>query len=132
MASAPGKIKDAVTEAPQKISSGWDSMKKLFSKSDAGGGPDGGGGDSGGQGKGFALAAAGSATINVSRQRSKADLGDIVLDPRDPADGGSKVNVLALNQTHQFSGSGAGALTLAGKQKSESVPLYRERWPTTT
>ena len=120
LASAPGKIKDAVTEAPQKISSGWNSMKKLFSKSDAGGGPDGGGDDSGGSGKGFALAAAGSATINVSRQRSKADLGDIVLDPRDPADGGSKVNVLALNQTHQFSGSGAGALTLAGKQKSES------------
>ncbi|PTT83733.1 hypothetical protein DBR41_09800, partial [Pseudomonas sp. HMWF010] len=120
LSSAAGKLKDAVTEAPEKISSGWDSMKKLFSKKDAGGGPDGGGGDSGGQGKGFALAAAGSATLNVSRQRSKADLGDIVLDPRDPADGGSKVNVLALNQTHQFSGSGAGALTLAGKQKSES------------
>ena len=120
LASAAGKLKDAVTEAPEKIASGWDSMKKLFSKKDAGGGPDGGGDDSGGSGKGFALAAAGSATINVSRQRSKADLGDIVLDPRDPADGGSKVNVLALNQTHQFSGSGAGALTLAGKQKSES------------
>lgn len=119
LASAAGKLKDAVTEAPEKIASGWDSMKKLFSKKDAGGGPDGGD-DSGGSGKGFALAAAGSATINVSRQRSKADLGDIVLDPRDPADGGSKVNVLALNQTHQFSGSGAGALTLAGKQKSES------------
>ncbi|WP_282876950.1 hypothetical protein, partial [Pseudomonas peli] len=27
LASAPGKIKDVVTEAPQKISSGWSSMK---------------------------------------------------------------------------------------------------------
>ncbi|MGA6104696.1 leukotoxin LktA family filamentous adhesin [Pseudomonas solani] len=120
LASTAGKVKDAVSEAPSKIASGWDSIKKMFGKQDAGSGPDGGGSDSGGQGKGFSIAAAGSSSINVSRQRSRADLGDIVLDPRDPAQGGSKVQVLALNQTHQFSGSGAGALTLAGKQKSES------------
>ncbi len=72
-----------------------------------------------------ALAAAGSASVNVSRQNTRARLADIVLDPRDPAVKGSKVNVLALNQTHQFAGSGAGALTLAknGNQSQTSSAL---------
>ncbi len=72
-----------------------------------------------------ALAAAGSASVNVSRQNTKARLADIVLDPRDPTAKGSKVNVLALNQTHQFAGSGAGALTLAknGNQSQTSSAL---------
>ncbi len=71
------------------------------------------------------LAVAGSVSINVSRQTTRARLGDIVLDPRDPAVKGSKVNVLALNQTHQFAGSGAGAITLAknGNQSQTSSAL---------
>lgn len=67
-----------------------------------------------------ALAVAGSASVIDARQTTKARLGDIVLDPRDPAKG-SKVSVLALNQTHQLTGSGAGALTLAkGNMQSQS------------
>lgn len=67
-----------------------------------------------------AVAIAGSSSIIDARQTTKARLGDIVLDPRDP-NKGSKVSVLALNQTHQLAGSGAGALTLAkGNQQSQT------------
>ncbi|MGA4635416.1 leukotoxin LktA family filamentous adhesin [Pseudomonas solani] len=71
------------------------------------------------------LAVAGSASVNVSRQRTQARVADVVLDPRDPTKKGSKVSVLALNQTHQLSGSGAGAITLAknGNQSQTSSAL---------
>ena len=56
--------------------------------------------------------------MNYSAQNNRAHLGNIVLDPRDAADG-SNVEVLSLNQTHQFSASGAGALTMSGGDKSK-------------
>ncbi|HEY1029163.1 MAG TPA: leukotoxin LktA family filamentous adhesin [Pseudomonas sp.] len=111
------QVKDTVVKAPETIKGYWDKFTGLFKKGDAGSGPDSGG-DSGG-GKGIGLALAGSGSLNVSGQKSRAHLGDIVLDPRDPQGPKSKVGVLALNQTHQLSGSGAGALTLAGGQKKE-------------
>lgn len=67
------------------------------------------------------LALVGSASFNVSRQKTRAQLGDIVLDPRDPTKTGSKVSLLALNQTHQFSVSGGGALTWANTTKAGEV-----------
>lgn len=105
-------IKDTVMEAPQKLQSLWDSFKQMLGSGDSSGG-----GDQGDAPK-LTFAAAGSGSINVSGQKTRARLGDIVLDPRDPAKR-SKVTVLSLNQTHQLSGSGSGALTLAGGQKSE-------------
>ncbi|MCQ4313795.1 leukotoxin LktA family filamentous adhesin, partial [Pseudomonas stutzeri] len=107
------KVKDTIVDVPDKLKGYWDKFTGLFSK-------DSGGSDSGGQepGSKLTLAIAGSGSVNVSGQKTRAHLGDIVLDPRDPAKG-SKVTVLSLNQTNQFSGSGAGALTLAGGKKSE-------------
>ena len=107
------KVKDTIVEVPEKLKGYWDKFAGLFSK-------DSGGSDSGGQepGSKLTLAIAGSGSVNVSGQKTRAHLGDIVLDPRDPAKG-SRVTVLSLNQTNQFSGSGAGALTLAGGKKSE-------------
>ncbi len=106
-------IKEVKSGDYSKLTGAWESFKSKFKSDDSGG-------SGSSEGQGFSLAAAGSSSINVSRQRSRADLGDIVLDPRDPGTAGSKVHVLALNQTHQFSGSGSGALTLAGSAKSES------------
>ena len=143
---AAGKVKDVGVTVGGKLKGAWDGLTGLFKAKPApapaptpgGGGPDpdpaptpdpapgsgsdGGGGDSGGSqsGKGFAIAGAGSASLNISAQKSRALVSGISLDPRTLADGGSTVNLLALNQTHQYSGSGAGAITLAGKQKSES------------
>ncbi|TLX54517.1 hypothetical protein DN826_13405 [Stutzerimonas nosocomialis] len=104
------KVKDTIVEVPDKLKGYWDKLAGMLSGS-------GEGGDQG-TGQKLSLAIAGSGSVNVSGQKSRAHLGDIVLDPRDPAKG-SKVTVLALNQTHQLSGAGGGALTLAGGQKSE-------------
>ncbi|MWK59071.1 leukotoxin LktA family filamentous adhesin [Pseudomonas otitidis] len=141
---AAGKVKDVGVTVGGKLKGAWGSFTGLFKGKPApapaptpgGGGPDpdpaptpdpapGSGSDGGGSGgdqsgKGFAIAGAGSASLNISAQKSRALVSGISLDPRSLADGGSTVNLLALNQTHQYSGSGAGAITLAGKQKSES------------
>lgn len=106
-------VKDSIVEVPGKLKGYWDKFKGMVAGK--------GGNDSSGDGEPgskLSLAIAGSGTINVSGQKNRAHLGDIVLDPRDPAKG-SKVTVLSLNQTNQFSGAGGGALTLAGGKKSE-------------
>ncbi len=106
-------VKDSIVEVPGKLKGYWDKFKGMVAGK--------GGSDSSGDGEPgskLSLAIAGSGTINVSGQKNRAHLGDIVLDPRDPAKG-SKVTVLSLNQTNQFSGAGGGALTLAGGKKSE-------------
>ncbi|MBU0852584.1 MAG: hypothetical protein KKF76_09495, partial [Gammaproteobacteria bacterium] len=105
------EVKDTIVEIPDKLKGYWDKLKGMLS---------GGGGDDSGQqepGSKVSLAIAGSLSLNVSGQKTRAHLGDIVLDPRDPLKG-SKVTVLSLNQTNQLSGSGSGALTLAGGKKS--------------
>ena len=97
--------------AMDKIGEYWEKLQTAFNGDSSSDGSDGT------TKEGLSLAAAASASVNVSAQKNRAHLGSIVLDPRD-ADG-SKVNVLSLNQTHQFSGSGAGALTLSGGDKSQ-------------
>ncbi|MCL5041125.1 MAG: leukotoxin LktA family filamentous adhesin [Gammaproteobacteria bacterium] len=99
--------------ALEKITEAFDKVKSMTSGTSSGGSGDSSGGDS----EGFSLALAASSSINISKQKNRAHLGNIVLDPRDAE--GSTVNVLSLNQTHQISGSGAGALTLAGGDKSK-------------
>ncbi|KKN78394.1 hypothetical protein LCGC14_0350420 [marine sediment metagenome] len=118
LALITGEVKDAKDKAAStgeatmdKISEYWGKLQTAFNGDSSSDGSDGT------TKKGLSLAAAASASINVSAQKNRAHLGNIVLDPRD-ADG-SKVNVLSLNQTHQFSGSGAGALTLSGGDKSQ-------------
>ena len=108
-----GEVKDTIVQVPDTLKGYWDTLKGMFTE---GGG--GGGGSDDGSGNEMSLAIAGSGTINVSGQKTRAHLGDIVLDPRDPTKG-SKVSVLSLNQTNQFSGAGGGALTLAGGKKSD-------------
>lgn len=103
-------IKDTIVSVPDKIGEVIDKIKGLFDDK-----PDPGTGKTK-----QSLALAGSASVNVSGQKTRALLGDIVLDPRDPLQKGSKVTVLSLNQTNQLSGSGSGALTLAGGQRSQS------------
>lgn len=103
-------IKDTIVSVPSKIGDVLDKIKGLFDDK-----PDPGTGKTK-----QSLALAGSASVNVSGQKTRAQLGDIVLDPRDPLSKGSKVTVLSLNQTNQISGSGSGALTLAGGQRSQS------------
>lgn len=103
-------IKDTIVSVPSKIGDVLDKIKGLFDDK-----PDPGTGKTK-----QSLALAGSASVNVSGQKTRAQLGDIVLDPRDPLLKGSKVTVLSLNQTNQISGSGSGALTLAGGQRSQS------------
>lgn len=97
--------------AMDKISEYWGKLQTAFNGDSSSDGSDGT------TKEGLSLAAAASGSINVSGQKNRAHLGNIVLDPRDSD--GSKVNVLSLNQTHQFSGSGAGALTLSGGDKSQ-------------
>ncbi|HDZ57697.1 MAG TPA: leukotoxin LktA family filamentous adhesin [Pseudomonas xinjiangensis] len=99
--------------AMAKLSGYWEKLQGVFS------GGSGGDSGSGNPAKGFSLAAAASGSVNVSAQKNRAHLGNILLDPRNTITGGSRVSVLSLNQTHQFSGSGAGALTLAGGDKSK-------------
>ncbi len=103
-------IKDTIVSVPDKIGEVIDKITGLFDDK-----PDPGTGQTK-----QALAVAGSASVNVSGQKTRAHLGDIVLDPRDPQQKGSKVTVLSLNQTNQLSGSGSGALTLAGGKRSQS------------
>lgn len=103
-------IKDTIVSVPSKIGDVLDKIKGLFDDK-----PDPGTGKTK-----QSLALAGSASVNVSGQKTRAQLGDIVLDPRDPLSKGSKVTVLSLNQTNQLSGSGSGAFTLAGGQRSQS------------
>lgn len=105
-----GSIKDTVVSVPDKIGEVIDKIKGLFEDK-----PDPGTGQTK-----KTMALAGSASFNVSGQKTRALLGDIVLDPRDPQQKGSKVTVLSLNQTNQLSGSGSGALTLAGGKRSQS------------
>ena len=97
--------------AMDKISEYWGKLQTAFNGDSSSDGSDGN------TKEGLSFAAAASGSINVSGQKNRARLGNVVLDPRDAA--GSKVNVLSLNQTHQFSGSGAGALTLSGGDKSQ-------------
>ncbi|UAW97349.1 leukotoxin LktA family filamentous adhesin [Halopseudomonas nanhaiensis] len=113
VSSAKTKAAGAGDAAMDKLSEYWTKVQNLFSGSSSGN-QDG----SNNPAEGFSLAAAASASVNVSAQKNRAHLGDIVLDPRD-AGQGSEVDVLSLNQTHQFSGSGAGALTLSGGDKSK-------------
>ncbi|NMY52176.1 leukotoxin LktA family filamentous adhesin [Pseudomonas sp. WS 5011] len=103
-------IKDTIVSVPDKIGEVVDKIKGLFDDK-----PDPGTGKTK-----QSLALAGSASVNVVGQKTRAQLGDIVLDPRDPPSKGSKVTVLSLNQTNQLSGSGSGAFTLAGGQRSQS------------
>ena len=106
--NAKSKAAGAGDAAMAKLSEYWTKVQNLFDGTSSGT-QDG----SNNPAEGFSLAAAGSASVNVSSQKNRAHLGDIVLDPRDSAQG-SQVDVLSLNQTHQFSGSGSGALTLSG------------------
>lgn len=78
----------------------------------------GGPGGSGDPVKAFSLAAAASGSVNAVAQKNRSHLGNIVLDPRDTD--GTRVNVLSLNQTHQLSGAGAGALMLSGGGQKSS------------
>ncbi|WXL26197.1 leukotoxin LktA family filamentous adhesin [Ectopseudomonas mendocina] len=103
--NAAGNIKDAIVDAPGKIKS---VLEGLLSDEMPGNS----------QTK-QSIAFAGSGSINVVGQKTRAHLGDIVLDPRTPS-AGSKVTVLSLNHTNQLSGSGAGAITLVGTKKAQS------------
>mgnify|MGYP003629868906 CR=1 FL=1 len=105
--AAKDKTVEQGDAAVNKIGEYWTKLQDLF----AGGSSGDAGND--GPAEGFSLAAAASGSVNVSAQKNRSHLGNIVLDPRN-SDGGSQVNVLSLNQTHQFSGAGAGALTLSG------------------
>ena len=106
--AAKDKTVEQGEAALDKIGEYWGKLQGIFDGS-------GGGGDEGSSdpAEGFSLAAAAAGSVNVSAQKNRSHLGNIVLDPRS-IDGGSQVNVLSLNQTHQFSGAGAGALTLSG------------------
>ncbi|GHD53762.1 leukotoxin LktA family filamentous adhesin [Marinobacter persicus] len=66
------------------------------------------------------LSAAGSASINIADQRTHAGVADVVIEgyDADPATG-QDVDVRALTQMQQYSGSGAGALTMGGKDSSK-------------
>jgi filamentous hemagglutinin family protein len=109
--NAKDKAVSSGEAAMDKIGEYWEKLQTAFNGDSSSDGSDGT------TKEGLSLAAAASASVNVSGQKNRAHLGNIVLDPRDAA--GSKVNVLSLNQTHQFSGSGAGALTLSGGDKSQ-------------
>lgn len=106
------EVKDAVMQAPETLMGYVDKLKALVK----------GTGDNTDPGTkdGLTLAVAGSVGVNVSRQKTRSQLGDIVLDPRDPDSTGNNVTVQALNQTHQLAGAGGGAFTLAGGKKSET------------
>lgn len=60
------------------------------------------------------LSVAGSVSINQAMQKTRAWVDGIELKPGN-SDGKSSVSILALNNTHQYSASGGGALTLAKK-----------------
>ncbi|UVE18466.1 leukotoxin LktA family filamentous adhesin [Pseudomonas sp. LS44] len=98
-------VKVAVKDMGKQLGSYVDTFLGLFKKSEGNVDPVGG----------LSLALAGSASVNRSNQKTRARISDIVLDPRQPgaSPNGTRVSVLALNQTDQFSGSGAGALTMA-------------------
>lgn len=104
------KVSDAKAEAPSKLQQAVDAFRKWVKGDPAG---------EQGTREGLSLAVAGSVGINASRQTTRASLGDIVLDPRNPTGNGSEVTVQALNQTNQLAGAGGGAFTLAGGPKSE-------------
>ncbi|MBO9717537.1 MAG: leukotoxin LktA family filamentous adhesin, partial [Pseudoxanthomonas sp.] len=93
------KIKDALTETPDKAAGQLEGGKAAQKPENQ-------------------IAGAGSASINVSGQNTRATVSGITIDPRGTGVG-SDVTVLALNQTNQFSGAGAGALTLASGPKSD-------------
>ncbi|GAB3508638.1 hypothetical protein GCM10027400_09050 [Pseudoxanthomonas daejeonensis] len=93
------KIKDALTATPDKVAGQLEGGKDAQKPENQ-------------------IAGAGSASINVAGQNTRAIVSGITLDPR-TAGTGSDVTVLALNQTNQFSGAGAGALTLASGPKSD-------------
>jgi len=93
------KIKDALTETPDKVAGQLEGGKEAQKPENQ-------------------IAGAGSASINVSGQNTRASISGITIDPR-TSGVGSDVTVLALNQTNQFSGAGAGALTLASGPKSD-------------
>lgn len=105
--AAKDKAVDQGDAAVNKIGEYWTKLQGLFDGS--------GSGETGSENpsEGMSVAAAASGSVNVSAQKNRSRLGDIVLDPRTTGEG-SVVNVLSLNQTHQFSGAGAGALTLSG------------------
>ena len=103
-------LKDTVMSAPDTISGYLTKIQAAIKGTT----PDQGTQD------GSSLAVAGSVGVNVSRQTTRARLGDIVLDPRDPNGTGNDVTIQALNQTNQLAGAGGGALTSAGGKKSES------------
>lgn len=93
------KIKDALTQTPDKVAGQLEGGKAAQKPENQ-------------------IAGAGSASINVSGQNTRAAISGITIDPRGTGVG-SDVTVLALNQTNQFSGAGAGALTLASGPKSD-------------
>lgn len=94
------KIKDAVSDTSDKVKGKLDSSGNAADKPEN------------------QIAGAGSASVNVSGQKTRASISGITIGPR-TAGTGSDVTVLALNQTNQFSGAGAGALTLASGPKSD-------------
>ncbi|MCS4504908.1 leukotoxin LktA family filamentous adhesin [Arhodomonas aquaeolei] len=64
------------------------------------------------------LSGAGSATFNVSNQRTRAALNDVTIAAQ-AADADPDVDVAALSQIQQYSGSGAGAITMGGGKRDK-------------